>query len=291
MMLIVLGVFCLSACGDKEEEAENQDNANTLCEGTWTGWTYLTSSILEKGYANDSIIITVAEDGSLTGVFKNATWGTATIVGINATQAADGSFTLTGGIGNFVMNNKRTGGTQEFSCRLESATLSADKQNLEANISANMQIGHGNMLFAFHTGEKTEIECVGTWTGWTALTTAIFSKDYEGDSLTISLTADGTLTGVFKNSTWGRATITGITATKGADGSYTLAQGEGTFLMNDRHSNQTVEFACTMEGATLSADKQVMKANISAFMETGHGNMLFAFQTGEKQAGQTGETE
>lgn len=115
---------------------------------------HLKTNFIDKDYTGDTFALTIGQDGTLTAVFKDTTWGTATISGINATQAADGSFTLSSAEGKFVMNDIRSGGTQEFACKLESATLSADKKALEASISSFMEQGHGNMLFAFHTGEK-----------------------------------------------------------------------------------------------------------------------------------------
>jgi len=153
IMLLVLGVFCLSACGDDEDEAEPQNKVNAQCVGSWTGWTHLTTNFINKDYTGDTFTLSLAQDGTLTAVYKDNTWGTATINGIIAAQAADGTFALTGGEGTFAMNNIRTGQVEEFACKLESATLSADKKTLEAYISAYMETGHGNMLFAFHTGE------------------------------------------------------------------------------------------------------------------------------------------
>jgi len=154
IMLLVLGVFCLTACGDDEDEPDPQNKVNAKCVGSWSGMTHLTTNFINKDYTDDTFTLTLAEDGTLIGVFKDATWGTATIFGINAAQATDGSFALTGGEGTFAMNNIRTGQVEEFSCKFESGTLSADKKDLVANISAYMEVGHGNMLFSFHSGEK-----------------------------------------------------------------------------------------------------------------------------------------
>ncbi len=148
-MLLVMGVFCFTACSEDEDEP----TVNSLCVGSWTGWTHLTTNFINKDYTDDTFTLTLAEDGTLTAVFKDATWGTATIPGIAATKAADGSYTLAVSDGTFAMNNIRTGQIEEYACTLNSATLSADKATLEANISATLP-GHGNMTFEFHTGEK-----------------------------------------------------------------------------------------------------------------------------------------
>ncbi len=153
IMLLMLGMFCVASCGD-DDEVENPDHAEVLCQGSWTGWTHLSTNFINKDYEGDSLTLSIAENGTLTGVYKNKTWGTATIKDITAKKVADGSFVLGGGSGTFVMNDIRTGGTQEFACQLDSATLSADMKSLEANISSYMETGHGNMLFVFHSGEK-----------------------------------------------------------------------------------------------------------------------------------------
>ena len=129
---------------------------SALCD---SGSTFVLKSAKENfrldiHYANDTITLAVGDGGTLVATFTDATWGTATITGIQATdENADGLYELQGGEGSFVMNNIRTGQTETFSCKLENATVNPKDQQLTAVISAYMEVGHGNMTFAFQTGE------------------------------------------------------------------------------------------------------------------------------------------
>ena len=134
-------------------------------------------------------------------------------------------------------------------------------------------------------GETLKVykEVVGTYTGWTHLTTNFIDKNYESDTFTLTLSDEGKLIGTYKNKTWGTATITGIKATKIESGEgYILQEGEGSFVMNNPRDNTTQEFECKLSHATISADKKYMTAVIIANMTTagGHGEMTFVFQTG-----------
>ena len=138
-------------------------------------------------------------------------------------------------------------------------------------------------------GSKVNKEVVGTYTGWTHLKTNFIDKTYEGDTLKLSLSDDGTLIGKFINKTWGTATITGIKANKIESGEgYILHEGEGSFVMNNPRDNiqgpklPTEEFGCRLSQATISADKKQMMAIIIANMTTAgaHGEMTFTFHTG-----------
>lgn len=132
-------------------------------------------------------------------------------------------------------------------------------------------------------GSKVNKEVVGTYTGWTHLKTNFIDKTYEGDTLKLSLSDDGTLIGKFINKTWGTATITGIKANKIESGQgYILHEGEGSFVMNNPRDNTTEEFGCRLSQATISADKKQMMAIIIANMTTAgaHGEMTFTFHTG-----------
>ena len=132
-------------------------------------------------------------------------------------------------------------------------------------------------------GSKVNKEVVGTYTGWTHLKTNYIDKNYETDTLTLSLSDDATLIGTFSNKTWGTATITGINASKIESGEgYLLQEGEGSFVMNNPRENTTEEFGCRLSHATISADKKQMMAVIIANMTTAgaHGEMTFTFHTG-----------
>jgi len=153
LFLLALCSICLVACSD-DDGPSSQAEINAEAVGSWAGWTHLTTTYINKDYTGDTFVLTQDKDGSLTAVYQDTTWGTATINGINAVKAEDGTYALNGGEGSFVMNNVFTGETQEFACQLASGTISADKKTLTAVISAYMSVGHGNMTFSFYTGEK-----------------------------------------------------------------------------------------------------------------------------------------
>lgn len=158
LIALLTGVFSLAACGGDDELAPQDQGqgreSNTEVVGTYEGWTHLTTAFINKNYSGDTFTLALADDGTLTATFTDATWGTATITGIQASKIKTGEgYALEDGEGSFVMNNPRQGGTQEFACKLESGTLSADKTQLTVVISAYMEVGHGDMTFTFQTGE------------------------------------------------------------------------------------------------------------------------------------------
>ena len=126
---------------------------------------------------------------------------------------------------------------------------------------------------------------VGTYIGYTALTTNMINKVYEGDTLTLALSDQETLTATFKNKVWGIATIMGIKAQsmEGKDAGYILEGGEGQFVMNNPRDNSTQTFYCKLDSALINADKTQMIAVIKANMDVAgaHGEMTFTFRTGE----------
>ena len=155
-LLMALGAICFTACGDDEPDPKTkQSELNKEVVGVYNGWTHLETNFLNKDYTGDSFTLAQAEDGSLTATFVDATWGTATIKGIQAVSAGeDGKYSLTTAEGSFVMNNIRTGEKETFPCKLESAVVTPKAKIMQAVISAYMEVGHGNMTFVFQTGEK-----------------------------------------------------------------------------------------------------------------------------------------
>ena len=156
LLALTLGTFAFVACGDDDDVTPQKkaSEVNKKVVGTYQGWTRLTTNFINKNYTNDTFTLALADDGSLEATFTDATWGTATITGIQATdENADAQFELKGGEGSFVMNDIRNGGTQTFSCKLESATVNPKDQQMTAVISAHMEVGHGDMTFTFQTGE------------------------------------------------------------------------------------------------------------------------------------------
>ena len=160
LLALLVGAFTFVACGDDDDSVPEPQDKGTVSEankavvGVYEGWTHLTTNFINKNYANDTITLAVGDGGTLVATFTDVTWGTATITGIQATdENADGLYELQGGEGLFVMNNIRTGQTETFSCKLENATVNPKDQQLTAVISAYMEVGHGNMTFAFQTGE------------------------------------------------------------------------------------------------------------------------------------------
>ena len=155
-LLMALGAICFTACGDDEPDPKTkQSELNKEVVGVYNGWTHLETNFLNKDYTGDSFTLAQAEDGSLTATFADATWGTATIKGIQAVSAGeDGKYSLTTAEGSFVMNNIRTGEKETFPCKLESAVVTPKAKIMQAVISAYMEVGHGNMTFVFQTGEK-----------------------------------------------------------------------------------------------------------------------------------------
>jgi len=158
LLALLLGAIAFVACGDDEEqEPQNPgqaSEANKEVVGTYAGWTNLKTTYLDRNYANDTLTLALADDGTLVGTFTDATWGVATITGIQATdENGDYQFELNGGEGSFVMNNPRQGGTQEFACKLESGLVSPKEKKAAVVISAYMEVGHGDMTFTFQTGE------------------------------------------------------------------------------------------------------------------------------------------
>ena len=121
--------------------------------GTYQGWTHLVTAFLNKNYANDIIQLTLAEDSTLTATYHNETWGTATITGIRIVGQMCGDIFLEGGEGSFDMNNPRDGSTQEIPCKWEDGQVQEGYHYLVAQISAYMEVGHGDMTFTFQTGE------------------------------------------------------------------------------------------------------------------------------------------
>ena len=128
--------------------------------GTYTGWSKLTTNLIpEKVYPDDILELTQDEDGTLTAVFKNKTWGTATCKGINTTLTISDDVTLYvlhEGKGDFVMFNPRDNTTQTFPCELTAGYVHLEGGNMAASIIADMtsvEGGHGKMYFYFQTGE------------------------------------------------------------------------------------------------------------------------------------------
>ena len=159
LLTLTLGAFTFVACGDDDPDPDPQDQgtiseANKAVVGVYEGWTNLTTTYLNRNYANDTFTLALSDGGSLVATFTDAIWGTATITGIQASKT-DTGYKLEHGEGSFVMNNPRDpeNPTQTFACKLESATISADKTQLTAVISAYMEVGHGDMTFTFQTGE------------------------------------------------------------------------------------------------------------------------------------------
>jgi len=151
---LLFATLSMVSCGDDAEEVTPPDSEEVE---TYVGWTHLTTNFLNKDYTNDTISVALVADGSLTLTFTDATWGVATITGVQIQAMADETgYSLNGGEGNFVMNNPRTGTTQTFPCQLEEGTLSNDKQQMYAVISAYMETGHGNMTFTFHGTPSAE---------------------------------------------------------------------------------------------------------------------------------------
>lgn len=156
LMALAFGAICFTACGDDEPDPKTkQSELNKEVVGVYNGWTHLETNFLNKDYTGDSFTLAQAEDGSLTATFADATWGTATIKGIQAVSAGEGGkYSLTTAEGSFVMNNIRTGEKETFPCKLESAVVIPKAKTMQAVISAYMEVGHGNMIFVFQTGEK-----------------------------------------------------------------------------------------------------------------------------------------
>lgn len=163
LLALTLGTFAFVACGDDDDAAppKKASEFNKEVVGTYQGWTQLRSAIIPSAtnpgrYANDTITLALADDGSLVATFTDATWGTATIKGVQATKLEGGKgYKLEDADGSFVMNNPRDpeNPTQTFACELDDATISADKTQMTAVIETNMPMGHGEMTFTFQTGE------------------------------------------------------------------------------------------------------------------------------------------
>lgn len=158
LLALTLGTFAFVACGDDDDDAPQKKarEVNKEVVGTYAGWTHLTTSYINKNYDKDTITLALADDGLLVLTFKDATWGTATIKGVQATKLeGNRGYKLEDADGSFVMNNPRDpeNPTQTFPCELDDATISADKTQMTAVIEANMAIGHGEMTFTFQTGE------------------------------------------------------------------------------------------------------------------------------------------
>ena len=153
---LIMGAFVFTACGDDEPDPKaKQSELNKEVVGVYNGWTHLETNFINKDYTGDTFTLAQSEDGSLTATFADATWGTATIKGIQAVSTGDaGKYSLSTAEGSFVMNNVRTGETETFACKLESAVVTPKSKTMQAVISAYMEIGHGNMTFVFQTGEK-----------------------------------------------------------------------------------------------------------------------------------------
>jgi len=160
LLALAMGTFTFVACGDDEEQQPQDQGqvsqATKEVVGTYTGWTHLKTNFIDKNYDNDTISLAITDDGTLMATYKNKTWGTATITGIKASKIEAGEgYKLEEGEGSFVMNNPRDNSTQEFSCKLDHATISADKKQMLAVIIANMTTAgaHGEMTYTFQTGE------------------------------------------------------------------------------------------------------------------------------------------
>jgi len=149
-----MGVFCVVSCGDEDDPVDVNYVMNKDVAGSYTGWTHLTTTYINKKYTGDTFVLTLAEDGTLTATYSDGTWGTATIKGLNAKWISEGEgYSIESGEGTFVMNNPRAQTTEEYACKLDYITISADKSQLAAVLSVYMEVGHGNMTFTFQTGE------------------------------------------------------------------------------------------------------------------------------------------
>lgn len=152
LLLLALSVCAITACSDDDDPKPSETNKEVV--GTYEGWTHLETTYLNKNYPDDTFTLALAEDGSLTATFKDATWGVATIKGIQASATAKADeYSLSESEGSFVMNDIRSGATQEFPCKLESAVVNPKDHQMTAVISAYMEVGHGDMTFTFHTGK------------------------------------------------------------------------------------------------------------------------------------------
>lgn len=163
LLTLMLGAFAFVACDDDDSTPNGLgkgtiENADVV--GTYKGMCHLTTAHINKNYIDNTFILALAEDGTLTATFINPTWGTATLTGINAKNIAGGKgYILEGGEGQFVMNNPRDpeNPTMTFSCYMESGAVSEDKGQLRATIVAHMDVegGHGDMIFNFQTEEMS----------------------------------------------------------------------------------------------------------------------------------------
>ncbi len=162
LLVLIMGAFAFAACGDDEPDPEPQDKG-TVSEairevvGIYIGQTHLKTNFIDKTYKDDTLSLAISDGGTLIATFKNKTWGTATITGITASRIVnDQGYKLEHGAGSFVMNNPRDNTTEEFSCWLDYALISADKKQMKAIIIANMTTtgAHGEMTFVFQTDEK-----------------------------------------------------------------------------------------------------------------------------------------
>ena len=167
LLTLMLSSIAFVSCGDDVETepviTPEQVALNEQTVGIYTGWTNLEAAMFPNGknYPNNTINVELAEDGTLTIIYVNGTWGTATIAGINASTIKEGEgYILSGGEGSFVMKTQNGDSTQELGCNLDNATISADKNEMTAVIIANMTVmgGHGEMTFTFHTGEMPTAE-------------------------------------------------------------------------------------------------------------------------------------
>lgn len=124
--------------------------------GTYSGWS-AGSSAYFSGYGaeNTSVKITANEDGTMSVAYTSETWGNVTIDGVEATQAEDGSYSLSG-TGTFSMG--MPGSTaKDYDCEL-TGTISADKQTYTINFKLPAVMGGLTIVFQNGTAPETSEE-------------------------------------------------------------------------------------------------------------------------------------
>ena len=129
----------------------------------------------------------------------------------------------------------------------------------------------------------------GSYTGWTRVISGLFptGKKYDGASFALTLADDGSLTAVFQDRVWGKATFNGVNSrVKASDGNYSLLEAEGKIVITNPNpqggGELSNEYDCKLEGATINKETKQIEVTMSFVMTgTPHGETVLIFTSGE----------
>jgi len=267
MLTCICGVF---SCSDDENTTTPSKNDIT---GTYTGYHVMASAYFSGMYGiNDTVSVTVNNDGTATVVFNNDSWET-TLTNVIVTAEENG-YKLSGS-GKMSMAGM-SGQKADYDCTLE-GTISKDKSS--CNLVFTLPSVMKGTTITFTNGEVPAASYIAdSYTGYHEMSSQYFSGMYGiNDTINITANDDGTATVVFNNDSW-ETTLTNVTVALESD-EYKLS-GSGKMSMAGM-SGKIADYDCTFEG-TISKDKS--SCNLVFTLPSVMGGTTIAFTNGELPA-------